>query len=383
MYDEIIKFIRNLYDGQELVPLHAPVMGQLEKKYLSDCVDSTFVSSVGKYVGEFEELISNFTKAKYAIATTNGTSALHMAMILSDVRHGDEVITQALTFVATANAISHLGAHPIFIDSEIETYGLCPIKLEEFLAENCTLTTDGKCLNMKSKRIIKACVPMHVFGRPVKIKKIKEVCDKFNIRLIEDAAESLGSYVDDQHTGLVGAVSAISFNGNKTITCGGGGIILTNNEVIAKRAKHLTTTAKINHPYEFKHDEVGYNYRLPNLNAAFACAQMHRLEEILKNKRETAEIYNDFFGKMGIRFSLETPGTKANYWLNSILLEGKKERDSFLEKTNKNGIMTRPIWTLMNKLEMYKNCQTSNLDVAEYLEERIVNIPSSYRGKAD
>lgn len=380
MFNQVINYIRSLYPGIEFVPLHAPVMGSLEKQYLSDCVDSTFVSSVGKYVQEFEKLITEFTGAKYAIATTNGTSALHTALLLSDVGHGDEVITQALTFVATANAISHCGAHSILVDSDIETYGMCPVKLEEFLNQHCVGADNGKCFNKTSKRYIKACVPMHVFGRPLHIKKIKALCDKYHIKLVEDAAESLGSYIGSEHTGLCGHVGILSFNGNKTITCGGGGMVITNDHELAKRAKHITTTAKIDHPYEFKHDAVAFNYRLPNLNAAFACAQMQRLPEILANKRETAKLYQTFFQEIGIPFSVETEGTKSNYWLNSILLKDRNERDEFLKATNGSGVMTRPVWALMNKLEMYKDCQTTNLDNANILEERIVNIPSSYRG---
>lgn len=380
MFEKIINYVRTLYPGQEFIPLHAPVMGELEKQYLSDCVDSTFVSSVGKYVGEFEKLICEFTGAKYAVATTNGTSALHTALLLSDVKFGDEVISQALTFVATTNSISQCGAHSVFIDSDLETYGMCPEKLEQFLELNCTIADNGKCFNKSSNRFIKACVPMHVFGRPVHIKRIQSICEKYNIVLVEDAAEALGSYINDEHVGLNGELGILSFNGNKTITCGGGGMIITNNEALAKRAKHITTTAKMAHPYEFNHDEVAFNYRLPNLNAAFACAQMQRLPKILANKRETASLYQQFFKEIGLPFSVDTDGTKSNYWLNSILLFNRKERDEFLKLSNDSGVMTRPVWLLMNKLKMYQECQSTNLDNANHLEDRLVNIPSSFRG---
>ena len=376
MNNEIISFIKSLYGHADFIPLHEPRFFGNEKKYLNECIDSTFVSSVGKFVDMFEQKIAEFTGAKYAVATTNGTAALHISLLLSGVEHGDEVITQPLTFIATCNAISYCNADPVFIDVDLNTLGLSPTALKEFLKNNCEISGQ-KCINKKSGKTIKACVPMHTFGHPCKIDEIKTICDEWNIALVEDAAESLGSYFKGRHTGTFGLVGAISFNGNKIITSGGGGCIITNDEVIAKKAKHITTTAKIPHKWEYVHDLVGYNYRLPNINAALLTAQLEQLDGFLNSKRELAGIYKGFFEDKNIKFVLEPENAKSNYWLNAVILNSKQQRDEFLEFTNANGVMTRPIWRLMNELEMFKNCQSGSLENSKYLEERVVNIPSS------
>jgi len=373
-FEEIINFIKEIYK-KDFIALHEPVFIGNEKKYLNDCIDSTFVSSVGKYVNLVEEMIADYVGSKYAVATVNGTSALFVALKLAGVSQEDEVITQSLTFVATANAISYLGAKPVFLDVDLDTLGLSPKSLKKFLEDNCEIV-DNKCVNKTTGKTIKACVPMHTFGHPCKIDKIKEICDKWHIELVEDAAESLGSFYKNKHTGTFGKMGVFSFNGNKIVTAGGGGVIVTDDEELAKRAKHITTTAKIPHPYEYIHDEIGYNFRMPNINAALLVAQLENLDKFLENKRELAKKYEEFFKKIGIEFINEPENAKSNYWLNAIKLENKHQRDEFLEYSNKNKVMTRPIWRLMNKLPMYENCQKDDLKNAEYLEERIVNIPS-------
>lgn len=379
MYKPVIQFIRDTFNTPEaFVPLHTPWFGGNEKKYLLDTIDSTFVSSVGAYVNRFEDMMAEITGAKYAIAITNGTTALHLALILAGVKRDEEVITQPLTFVATANAITHAGGIPVFVDVDKDTMGMSPAALSVFLEEH-TIKENGVTINKHSGRRIAACVPMHTFGFPARIEEIAVICSEYNIALVEDAAESLGSYVDGKHTGTFGLLGTFSFNGNKTVTCGGGGAIVTDNEEVAKLAKHLSTTAKIPHPYEFVHDAVGYNYRMPNLNAAVACAQLEMLPLIVENKRELAHIYDSYFSSEPIRFVTELPGTKANYWLNTIVLNSLEERNAFLEATNGQKVMTRPIWQLMNKLPMYEQCLCGPLDNAEWLEQRVVNIPSSYR----
>lgn len=374
----IVDFIKQTFNTQEFIPLHEPQFRGNEKKYLHNCIDSTFVSSVGKYVDTFEKEFAKTVGSKYAIATVNGTAALHISLILACVKRDDEVITQPLTFIATCNAISYIGAKPIFIDVDLDTMGLSPKSLYAFLKENCEIE-DGKCLNRSTGKIIKACIPMHTFGHPCRIDEIKTLCDEWHITLVEDAAESLGSYYKEKHTGTFGSVGAFSFNGNKIITSGGGGVIVTDNEILAKRAKHITTTAKVPHKWEYVHDEIGYNYRLPNLNAALLCAQLEQLQGFLESKRSLADEYKKFFESQNIRFVQEPRDSRSNYWLNVILLDDVKQRDVFLEYTNNNGVMTRPIWTLMNKLEMFKACQCDELKNALYLEERVVNIPSSVR----
>jgi perosamine synthetase len=374
----IVDFIKNTFHSSEFIPLHEPRFIGNEKAYLNDCIDSTFVSSVGKYVDRFEKEFAEAVGAKYAIATVNGTAALHVSLMLAGVERDDEVITQPLTFIATANAISYIGAKPIFVDVDLETMGLSPDALHSFLDQECVVM-DGKCINRSTNKTIKACVPMHTFGHPCRIDEIKAICDEWHITLVEDAAESLGSYYKNKHTGTFGTVGAFSFNGNKIITSGGGGVIVTDDETLAKRAKHITTTAKIPHKWEYVHDEIGYNYRLPNLNAALLCAQLEQLERFLENKRELASTYKQFFTGYNIRFVEEPINSRSNYWLNALLLDNLAERDAFLDYTNSNGVMTRPIWALMNRLEMFKSAQCGPLDNALFLEERIVNIPSSTR----
>lgn len=378
MFNHVVKFIRETYDTNEFLPLHEPVFWGNEKEYLNECIDSTFVSSVGKFVDQFENMVAEFTGAKYAIATVNGTAALQVALQLVGVEESTEVITQPLSFIASCNAISYCRAKPVFIDVDKDTMGLSPESLLIFLIEHTEQRDDG-CNNKITNKRISAVLPMHTFGHSCRIDEIAMICDQYNIVLVEDAAESLGSYYKDRHTGTFGQISAFSFNGNKTITTGGGGMIVTNDKVLAKKAKHLTTTAKIPHRYEYRHDEIGYNYRLPNINAALGCAQMETLELILSNKRELAELYKNFFEDTEIDFIQETADSRANYWLNAVVLENKEERELFLETTNEAGIMTRPIWQLMNRLEMFKDCQVEDLTNSYWLEERVVNIPSGVR----
>ncbi len=376
---EFVNYVRKVFQTEEFIPLHEPRFWGNEKKYVADCIDSTFVSSVGKYVDKFEEMIAEYTGAKYAVATVNGTAALHIALLLAGVKENTEVITQPVTFVATANAINYCNAHPVFIDVDKETMGMSPAKLEEFLTEFGEVRDDGNCYNKKSGRIIKACVPMHTFGFPVKIDEIKSVCDKFNLTLIEDSAESLGSTFKGKHTGIFGLLGILSFNGNKTMTTGGGGMIITDNEAIAKKAKHITTTGKIPHKWDYVHDLVAYNYRMPNLNAALGCAQLEMFDKFIADKKELFEKYQDFFQNTDIQLFSEPENTSANYWLQAIVLKDRAERDAFLEFTNSNKVMTRPIWQLMNKSAMYRNAQCGSLENAEWFEDRVVNIPSSVR----
>lgn len=378
MYKEITDFVKTLYPNQKFVPLHAPTFQGNEKKYVDDCIDSTFVSSVGAYVTKFEEMICAYTNARHAIATTNGTSALHMALMLVGVERDTDVISQALTFVATANAISYIGANPVFIDSAKDNLGMCPKSLEDFLRAHAEVVGDH-AVNKVTKKRISACVPMHVFGHPVAINEIHQICKRYKIPLVEDAAESLGSFCNGEHTGLRGDVGILSFNGNKIVTCGGGGMIITNNENLAKRAKHLTTTAKLPHKWDFYHDEIGYNYRLPNINAALACAQMETLPDFLENKRDTANAYREFFAGKAVRFIDEGNNTRSNFWLNAIEFETKSERDEFLEFSNDNGVMTRPIWKLMTDLPAFAGSFKMPLGNAEHYANTVVNLPSSVR----
>ena len=372
---EVVSFAKSIY-GDDFIPLHRPVFEGNEREYLVACIDSNFVSSVGAKVTEFEDKLAKFTGSKYAIATVNGTAALHAAIELSGVKPGDEVISQALTFIATCNAITYAGAKPLFIDVDLDTMGLSPSALKIFLESNAEKRVDGT-FNKFSGNRISACVPMHTFGFPCRIAEIAEICADWDIALIEDAAESLGSYVGSRHTGTFASMATLSFNGNKVITTGGGGMILTDDSELAQRAKHITTTAKVPHPYEFVHDEVGYNYRMPNLNAALGCAQIERLGDFLTVKAQLADQWDTFFNMRGADFVKSIDGNKANHWLNAIILDSKEDRDEFLKLTNENNVMTRPIWTLMSKLPMFKNCQTDGLENSLWLEERVVNIPSS------
>ncbi|KIA89163.1 aminotransferase DegT [Kaistella jeonii] len=377
--DKTISFIQNVFQTKDFIPLHAPYFGGNEKKYLNETIDSTFVSSVGAFVNKFEEDFAKYTGAKFAIACVNGTNTLHIALILAGVKSEDEVLSQALTFIATANAISYIGAKSVFIDVDKDTMGMSPQSLRIFLENFGEKREDGFTYNKSTEKKIAACVPMHTFGFPLRIVELAEICKEWNIFLVEDAAESLGSYYKGQHTGTFGKIGIFSFNGNKTITCGGGGALITDNEELAKKAKHLTTQAKVPHPWKFTHDEIGYNYRMPNLNAALACAQLEQLDQILINKRELAEKYKSFFSGTSYHFVTELTDTKANYWLNALILPNETERDEFLTRTNANGVMTRPIWDLMSSLAMFENCQNDGLENSKWLEDRVVNIPSSFR----
>jgi len=382
MYNDLVQFIREIFKvKKDFIPLHEPRFVGKEREYVMDAIDSTFVSSVGTYVDKFESKMCKITGAKYAIALVNGTNALHLALLLAGVKPEDEVLTQSLTFIATANAISYCNATPHFVDVDRDNLGLSPSLLAKHLAQIAEIR-NGKCYNKNTGKRIAACVPMHTFGLPLYIDELVEVCNKYNIPIIEDAAESLGSYYKGKHTGTFGLLGTFSFNGNKTVTSGGGGAIVTDDEELAKRAKHLSTQAKIPHKWEYKHDHIGYNYRMPNLNAALACAQLEQLDFYVENKRELSNLYFDFFkNKKNITLVREKKNTKANYWLNAVLLEDKKARDEFLNFTNTNGIMTRPVWGLMNNLEMFKKSPKADLTNAEWLEERVVNITSSVRIK--
>jgi perosamine synthetase len=379
MYHDVVSFVHELYGTEGMVPLHVPTFRGNEKKYLNECIDTTFVSSVGKFVDRFEEMMVDYTGTQKAVVCVNGTNALHMAMLLVGMERDDEVITQALTFIATCNAISYIGAHPVFIDVDKDTMGLSPDAMEAWLKENAEIKGES-CYNRRTGRRIKACVPMHTFGHPVHLDKLVEVCNRYHIELIEDAAESLGSFYNGKHTGTFGKIGAISFNGNKTITTGGGGMLLFQDEKLGNFAKHLTTQAKVPHRWEFVHDHIGYNYRMPNINAALGCAQLEEIDHILANKRETAEKYKQFFSdKENIQFFTEPEGSKSNYWLNAVLLNDKEAQLKFLEYTNDHAVMTRPIWELMNRLPMFKECETDGLQNTVWFADRVVNIPSSVR----
>jgi perosamine synthetase len=378
-YQFIIDKIRELYcEPEKFIPLHTPLFIGNEKKYLEECIDSTFVSSVGKFVNIFEDKIAEYTGSVRAVACVNGTSALHLALKLAGVEQHDEVITQPLTFIATANAISYCGAKPLFLDVDITTMGLSPTALETFLSSDTEMKKGG-CYNRSTGNRIKACVPMHTFGHPCRIDEIALICKKHKIELIEDAAESIGSFYKGKHTGTFGKIGVLSFNGNKIITTGGGGMLLFNDEDLAQRAKHLTTQAKVAHPWKFVHDETGYNYRMPNLNAALGVAQMENIDIYLEKKRLLAKSYEDFFHSKRISFFSEPENCISNYWLNVIIFESEDERDLFLQESNSQGVMTRPVWRLMNKLPMFENCQKGSLTNSEWIEERIANIPSSVK----
>lgn len=372
---ETVAFAKKIF-GDGFIPLHRPVFEGNERQYLVDCIDSNFVSSVGAKVNEFERKVADFTGSKHAVSTVSGTAALHVAIELAGVKPGDEVISQALTFIATCNAISYAGAKPLFIDVDFDTMGLSPTALKDFLTKNAKRSNDGTFNKLSGKRI-SACVPMHTFGFPCRIAEIAQICADWGIALIEDAAESLGSYVGSRHTGTFASMATLSFNGNKVITTGGGGMILTDDPELARRAKHITTTAKVSHPYKFVHDEIGYNYRMPNLNAALGCAQMERLDEFLAIKAQLTDQWDAFFDHRSVDFVKAVNGNKANHWLNAIILNSIEDRNEFLKLTNDNNVMTRPIWTLMSKLPMFKDCQTDGLENSLWLEDRVVNIPSS------
>lgn len=377
MFESEIEFIKKLYQ-KKTIPLHEPVFQGNEEKYVVDCIRSTFVSSVGNYVNQFEDCVKKITGAKFAIATTNGTSALHIALVVMGVKSDDEVITQNVTFIATVNAISYCSAHPVLLDCDKDNLALSPQELEKFLELNAEVK-NGECYNKKTGRRIKACVPMHVFGYPAKIDSIVNICKKWKMGVIEDAAESLGSYYKGKHTGTFGDVGILSFNGNKIVTTGGGGMVITDDADLAHKLKHLTTTAKVPHAWEFVHDEIGYNYRLPNLNAALGVAQMEMLESFLVNKKKTAEAYTDFFKSRGIVTLTDPPQSVSNYWLYAIVLNNREERDTFLKESNSAGIMARPLWTLISDLKIYQHCLHGELKNSRSFQDRIVNLPSGVR----
>jgi aminotransferase in exopolysaccharide biosynthesis len=399
-FEEIVQFIRQVFNQREgFIPLHAPVFNGNEKKYLNECIDTTFVSSVGNFVDKFEEEISKYNGATKAVSCVNGTNALHLALQLVGVERNTEVITQPLTFIATANAISYCGAHPVFLDVDMDTMGLSPQSLKIWLEQNVKIDprtnhsinqSTNQPINQSTNRIISACVPMHTFGHPCRIDEIIEICNEYNIPVVEDAAESLGSFYKGQHTGTFGKIGVLSFNGNKVITTGGGGMLLFKDEELAKRAKHLTTQAKMPHPWEFNHDAIGYNYRMPNINAALGLAQLEQLPQFLESKRKIAQSYKEFFSitqslnhsinqssNQSILFVDEPINTVSNFWLNCIFFNNREERDAFLKFSNENGVMTRPAWTLMNELHIFNSCQMDGLKNARNIANRLVNLPSS------
>lgn len=377
-HERLIKLVKQRYPGEAFIPLHAPIFRGNEKKYLIDCIDSTFVSSVGAYVDRFEQMMRDITGAGHAIATMNGTAALHLALMLAGVRDGDEVITQPLSFVATCNAISYERAHPVFIDVDRDTLSLSPTALLGFLQEHAE-RREGGTFNRSTARRIAAVVPMHTFGLPGRIEALAHICDEWGLVLVEDAAESLGATVGAQQTGRFGRVGAFSLNGNKIVTSGGGGCVVTDDPAIGAKAKRLSTTSKRLHKWDFFHDEVAFNYRLPNVNAALACAQLEQLDSFLADKRATAAQYREFCAAEGFSFLDQLPGTASNFWLNAIVLEDRAARDAFLEASNAAGVMTRPVWILMHRLPAFEGCFRGPLANAEWLEDRVVNIPSSVR----
>ena len=377
MFNDFISFVRELYQTSNPIPLHEPTFVGNEKKYLLDAIDSTYVSSVGESIGEFENKIADFTGIKFAVATSNGTSALHLSLLSAGVEPNTEVLTQSLTFVATCNAITYCGARPIFLDVGKKTLTMVPSKVEEFINENCEMRDDGFCWNSTTGKKISACMPMHTYGFPSEIGPIKDICNKYNIPLVEDCAQSLGSFYGSRHSGSEAKVCALSFNGNKIITTGGGGMVLTNDESLANKARHLSTVAKVPHSWEFNHDAIGFNYRMPNLNAALGLAQIELLKNFLISKRVIAEKYQNWGKENGYSFLAEQTNTKANYWLNCLITESLEQRDKFLLETNMHHIMTAPSWNPIHTLLDYKDCQKGNLDNTIWLFDRLVNVPSS------
>ncbi|MBN1183234.1 MAG: LegC family aminotransferase [Bacteroidales bacterium] len=376
-FAEIAGFIRSTFrKDKDFIPLHAPVFLGNEKRYIEECIDSTFVSSVGKYVDQFELEIAKYIGIGNAVACVNGTNALHIALMLSGVESDDEVITTPLTFIATVNAINYCGAKPVFVDIDHDTLGLSPASLTRFLKEHAVLKKEG-CINRGTGKIIKACIPVHVFGHPCKIDEIVKICSEFRIEVVEDAAESLGSRYKGRHTGIFSKIGILSFNGNKILTTGGGGMLLFNEEELARKAKHLTTQAKIPHPWEFNHDAIGYNYRMPNINAALGLAQLEKLDYFIGLKRTLAEKYRRFFTSLDIEFVAEPKDSYSNYWLCCILLNNEKDRNNFLQFTNDHGIMTRPAWKLMNELPMFRDCQVFETVQSKIISDTLVNLPSS------
>ncbi|EPH4893389.1 aminotransferase LegC [Campylobacter jejuni] len=380
MFEKEISFIKSLFN-KENIALHEPCFIGNEKKYLLECIDSGFVSSVGEFVTRFEEALKEKTKARFVIATNTGTAALHIALLANGIDENCEVITQSISFVATANAIAYTGAKPVFLDIDENTLSLSPKALEHFL-ENQTYQKDNLSYNKTTHKLIKACVIMHTFGLSAHIKAIKELCEKYHILLIEDAAEALGSTYENKALGTFGKCGILSFNGNKIITGGCGGAILSDDENLAKLARHLSTTAKIPHPYEYDHDRIAYNYRLCNINAAILLAGLENLELFLENKRELAKIYKDFFKNHDkCKFIDEKSNEKSNFWLNTLLFKDENLRNIFLEECLKNNIFVRPIWKSLPSLKAFQNCQSNELINTKNLEKRLVNLPSSVRIK--
>lgn len=371
-----VAFIRELYGTQEFVPLHAPVFVGNEKAYLAECIDSTFVSYVGKFVERFEKAVMDYTGAKYAVACSSGTAALHMALHVGGVKPGDLVLMPALTFVATANAVRYCQADPLFIDTDRTTLGFDMAQLTDYLSTSTERRSDG-VYDKATGRRISACLPVHLFGHVSRLDELVTLCAEHGVTLIEDSAEAMGSFFKGRHAGTFGQIGVFSFNGNKTITTGGGGMVITDDEAVAKRIRHITTTAKVPHRWEFFHDELGYNYRLTNVNAAIGVGQMEQLDRYITSKRSIAARYAAFFSNGPMRHFAEPADCRSNYWLNAILLADRTERDAFLDYANDNGVMSRPAWTLMNKLPMYSHCPALSLEGAQWLEDRLVNIPSS------
>ena len=375
---KIVNYIKKLYPKQSPVFLHCPEFVDNEKKYLAECIDTKYVSYIGRFVMDMENKIKEITGTKHAVAMVNGTAALHILLLGAGIEAGDEIITQSLSFAATAAAIVHAQGTPVFVDVEQNTLGMSPESLHVFLKENAEVS-DDKCINKKTGKHIKTVIPMHTYGHPVRIEEIKKICNEYSLTLIEDSAESLGSYYKGKHTGTFGKAAILSFNGNKIVTTGGGGMVITDDEALAERIRYLSTTAKRPHRWEFYHDEVGYNLRMPSLNAAIGLAQLEYFERIIESKRETAHLYQQFFNTMGIKYITEPDNAKSNYWLNAILFDDRKQRDEFLEYSNSNGVQTRPAWTLLHTLPPYGHCQHTEMPNAEYISDRLVNIPSSVR----
>lgn len=375
---KLIEAVRGVFKSNER-GLHVPIFEGNEKKYLMECIDTTLVSSVGPFVQKFEKLLESFTGAKHAICVVNGTSALHLSLVISGVESNQEVLIPALTFVATANAVSYCGAVPNFVDSCMDTLGMCPEKLEEYLRKSTRLK-NNQCINIDTNRIIKAVVPMHTYGHPVEIQKIVEIAERYKLTVIEDAAESLGSFKNEKHTGTFGEIGILSFNGNKIITTGGGGAILTNNSILAQKAMHLSTTAKVKHNWEFNHDEIGFNYRLPNINAAIGCAQMEEIWTKLEYKRNIFRHYKTLFSNISEFKLIEEPlHSRSNYWLQTVLLSEDKAylRDQILNELNSAGIAARPTWNLVSTLLPYTKTPRMELKNSENLAKRIINLPSN------
>jgi aminotransferase in exopolysaccharide biosynthesis len=379
MFNPLIDFIRDTYQSKDFIALHAPVFAGNESRYVQETITSTFVSSVGAFVDRFERDIATYTASVGAVATVNGTAALHIALKLAGVQAGELVMTQALTFVATCNAISYCNAQPVLLDVDQETLGLSPKAVSAWLDSEAYRDDEGLCRHKATDKVVRACVPMHTFGHPVDLAGLMSVCEQWGIVLVEDAAESLGSFYQGRHTGTFGQLAALSFNGNKIMTTGGGGMILCQSAEIAKQAKHITTTAKVAHPFEYVHDQLGYNHRLPNINAALGCAQLEQLAHFLAEKRALAARYADFFADSELTFVSEPEGCLSNYWLQAVICSDKAMRDDVLTQTNAAQVMTRPIWQLMHRLPMYESCLRDDLTQAQWLEDRVVNLPSGVR----